>query len=287
MIKLGCCLPGGSFMPEGVGEIDSSTYGILTSGCAAVSEMGYDYCEAAVWLLMKLTDAEFSRCINEGSLKIAAANSFIPGKYRIARLDDELKDFVRSGIERVTAFGGKIIVLGSGGARRFTEEEGAEHGIAALTEFLRYCDGIMRQYGVTLALEPLNDRETNLITTVKEGAELVRALNGEGFGNIKLLCDSYHMSRESDAHNIEKGAEGDYAQGCFEEIERDGDIIVHAHAAEPFDRRFPGSHDGKYVGRMMTSLKKAGYNGGVTVECGYGDFIKESKDALRFLRSLI
>lgn len=285
MIRLGCCIPGASFMPEGEGEPDRSVYGILSAGCRAVRDIGYDYSEAAVGLLMKLTEDEYNRAKDEGEIRIEAANSFIPGHMHIAVLTDELNEFIEQAMERVSGLGAGIIVFGSGVSRRAAEGVSYEEGLAHTEAFLAVCNRYAQKYGITMALEPLNTRETNMIITLAEGASLVRCMNAAGYNNIKLLADTFHMSREPVIKSAETG-ETQYNEDCFAVLKEAEDIIIHAHAAEPFDRTYPGSHDGIYLTRFAEELKKTAYNGRVSVECGFKDFISESTRALDFLRKI-
>lgn len=288
MIRLGCCIPGASFMPEGVGEVDRSAYGILSTGCRTIRDIGYDYAEAAVGLLMKMTEEEYKRARDEGEIRIEAANSFIPGHMHISKIadesdkSDEMTDFIDRAMERVSGLGAEILVFGSGASRRVPEGVCHEEGLAYLADFLAVCDKYAVKHGITIALEPLNTRETNMINTLAEGASLVRRMTASGCGNIKLLADTYHMSREK----YENRGENEYNEECFLVLGEAEDIIVHAHVAEPFDRTYPGSHDGVYLTRFAGELKKTAYRGGVSVECGFSDFMTESALALKFLREI-
>lgn len=285
MIRIGCCIPGASFMPEGVGEVDRSVYGILSAGCLAVRQTGYDYSEAAVGLLMKLTEDEYERAKDEGEIRIEAANSFIPGHMHISNLSEELNTFIERAMERVSGLGAGIIVFGSGASRRTAESVSYEEGLAHTEAFLAVCDRYAQKYGIIMALEPLNTRETNMINTLAEGASLVRRMNTAGCHNIKLLADSFHMSREPVVKASGTG-ETQYNEDCFAVLKEAEDIIIHAHAAEPFDRTYPGSHDGNYLIRFAEELKKTSYNGRISVECGFKDFMSESAKALDFLRKI-
>lgn len=282
MIRIGCCIPGGSFMPEGVGEVDRSAYGILSAGCRTVRSTGYDYAEATVGLIMKMTDEEYSRAVRSGDIRVEVVNSFIPSGMHISDLSPELRNFVSRAMERVSGLGAGIIVFGSGASRRCGEGVTQREGLTRLESFLEMCGDAASGYGITIALEPLNSRETDMINTLAQGASVVRNMNGKGYGNIKLLADTFHMSREPS----ESGSSG-YNEQCFSVLKEAEDIIVHVHAAEPFDRTYPGSHDGIYISRFAEKLKQTSYDGRVSVECGFGDFIRESALALEFLRGIL
>jgi uncharacterized protein (TIGR00255 family) len=60
------------------------------------------------------------------------------------------------------------------------------------------------------------------------------------------------------------------------------DILLHCHIASS-DRKIPGTTE--YEGGFLDTLKKIGYDGIVTVECGFGDFREEAKIAAEWLRA--
>jgi sugar phosphate isomerase/epimerase len=157
--------------------------------------------------------------------------------------------------------------------------------MAHLEAFLAMCDNLAQKYGITIALEPLNNRETNMIITLAEGASLVRRVNASGYNNIKLLADTYHMSREP-SEMVSGSAETRYNEDCFAVLKEAEDIIVHMHAAEVTDRTYPGSHDGIYLKHFAGEVKKTAYTRRISVECGFKDFLSESAAALKFLRGI-
>ena len=81
-MKISCCIPGGSFMPQGEKEVPMSSYDRLTEGCRVMRELGYDAAEATVGLIMALSEDEVTALQNAykaGEFSLDACNSFIPG----------------------------------------------------------------------------------------------------------------------------------------------------------------------------------------------------------------
>lgn len=270
-VKLGCCIPGGSFMPQGVASTGSAPLDMLIAGCALVTHSGFDYAEATVGSVMALTDEETGRAAEKG-LKIEYYNSFIPGKYKILGGADgyaSALEFVKSASQRVKALGGRLIVLGSGAARTVPEGMDASKAKEIFTQFCTEAAQIMRPFGLTLALEPLNAAECNFINTLAEGTEIVKRVDAPNFG---LLCDAYHMYRAGEEpHEAAKYA----------------DMLCHVHVAEPPERVYPGKNGGAYLRAFAAALKDAGYGGGVTVECSFGsDIAAEFRAAHDFLAEI-
>lgn len=264
-IKLGCCIPGGSFMPQGVSGTGEQALATFEAGCGLVADAGFDYSEATVGAAMKLSDEETERACADG-LRISYFNSFIPGQYKI--LDGHggyasALGYAAAAAERVQRLGGKLIVLGSGAARRIPEGMGASEAEKLFTRFCSEVSAILRTRGITLALEPLNTSETNMINTLEQGAEFVDRV---GAPNFKLLCDAYHMFRA--------GEEPD-------EAAKFAQLICHVHVAEPPERVYPGKNGGEYLRGLADALTGAGYTGVVTAECSFGSDLRAEFNASR------
>jgi D-psicose/D-tagatose/L-ribulose 3-epimerase len=268
MYRIGCCLPGGSFMPQGV----SATGGgedELRYGEAAVREAGFDYAEAAVGLITALDDAAFRR-LAASDTRFETFNCFVPGDLPIAETRmEKLTGFVSAAVDRVARVGGKIIVFGSGTARRLTaktEDERARQ-MEKLYVFIRACGSIARENGVNIAIEPLNRSESNIINTVAEGWRIVREV---GDPNVKLLADAYHMALENEEPSILSKVSGS---------------LIHVHVSEA-DRSWPGKLDDGWLSLFASELKKSGYGGRVSAECTFRDFASEGPKAAAYMRKL-
>jgi len=285
-MKFGCCLPGGSFMPEGVAAVGSSVWERVTGGCRYMKEIGYDYAELTAGLVNELTLEE---CRQAGSedLNILAVNSILPPHMPLSgekkASSRQLADYLGQLCERTAALGGRFLVFGSGGARRCPEGTDREESDRDLENFLRIAHEAAGKNGIRMVIEPLNDRESNQINTLAQGAAWVRHMHSLGCTNIGLLADTFHLSNEGRTLD-ENGHITDPNEAAFAILEENRDILWHCHTAEPYDRRYPFSHDGRYVGKFLAELERIGYTGGVTVECGFGDFSAESRAALVGLR---
>lgn len=261
--KIGCCIPGGSFMPQGVGEVDTSTYGILKSGHDVTLKNEFDFAEATVWLINKLTDEEFERAIGDG-LKFKVFNSFIPGSMPLISTPmEQIREHVEKSMYRMSKFGAEGVVFGSGAARRTNNESDVEK----IHDFIRLCSDVAGKYGMYLALEPLNRKETNWLTSVGEGFEVCNKLN---LPNIKLLADAYHMYLVNESPNVLSAVQ---------------DHLVHIHVSDG-DRGYPGRDGGTYLRYFAYELNKITYTGGISAECGYKDFYNESKLVCDFMKEV-
>lgn len=104
-----------------------------------------------------------------------------------------------------------------------------------------------RSVGVRLGIEPVNRYETNIINTLGQAAEVVRAVDPE---TMFVQMDTYHM-------NIE---EADIAGA----IEATQDVLGYAHVGES-NRSYLGSGTFDFD-TYFKALARVGYSGGFTWE---------------------
>ena len=237
---------------------------------ASLARAGFDYIELGVQpaLQPRLSDEAWKpirETLDAMPIRPEAFNLFVPGDLKIVGdfVDPRLVDYASVAIERAALVGGKIIVLGSGGARQIPDGLSETVAMAQLREFLEVCADAADGTGVTVVLEPLG-LECNLIRSVREGAELVRRINRV---EVKNLADTWHMDA------IGEG---------LEEIVASGDVLAHAHTAGP-GRKGPGAgHD--FV-PLLRALRLAKYDARLSLECSWDDLEAEAKPALVALKS--
>jgi len=123
-------------------------------------------------------------------------------------------------------------------------------------------------HGVTLVVEPLQKRDCNIITTVGEGADLVRRADHP---SIRLLADTFHMAADGDP------------PGSLDEA---GELIAHVHVAELEGRTPPGVH-GEDLRPYFRPLRQAGYDGAYSLECNWQNLDDQAAAALAELRRQI
>ncbi len=268
MYRLGCCVPGGSFMPQGVGSVETA-YDIMKSGYDTAKANGYDFAEATVGLVMKLTEAELELAV-KNKLRFEVCNSFIPPVLPICETmkndSGKLERYVDEAMRRMTLLGSKIVIFGSGAARRIPDSINRAACEALLDEFIILCNKYAEKHGMIVALEPLNTGETNYMTSVADGYGIVRKLN---LPNIRLLADAYHMSKENEPLDI---------LGVV------SPVLVHVHVSEP-DRSYPGKTGGEYLKKFADALRQTSYNARVSVECTYTDFPADAGEAFKFMEA--
>ncbi|MBE6541368.1 MAG: hypothetical protein E7672_02855, partial [Ruminococcaceae bacterium] len=278
MIKFGCCIPGGSLMPEGVAEVPDSPAVQIVLKCRALLDMGYDNTECGGGLLAGLTDeeVEYLREENEkSSLKLAAVNSLFPGDFRLADPEADHAPYMERAVKIFSIMqklGIKYAVFGSGKSRRILEGVDEEKCRETLYSFTRAMADEAEKRGITICIEPLRRSESNIFVSVPEAAEIIR--DDIKHDNVKLLYDAFHMAEE--------GTDISCVKEC-------ADLLRHCHMAESPNRSRPGAEDSKdlsYNRKFAYELYKTGYDGVVSVECKFGDFKTDAALALDHLRDI-
>ncbi|HTH82904.1 MAG TPA: TIM barrel protein [Mucilaginibacter sp.] len=143
----------------------------------------------------------------------------------------------------------RLIVLGSGTARRIPDGYDAQKAQADFTLLCGKLARLAQKHNIMLALESLEKAETNFLLTLKSTAQVVRAVNNPHF---KLNVDIYHMSRENESP---------------QSIIDAADLLIHCEIAEKENRTFPGVKGDDFK-PYLRALKKANYKGPIFIEPG-------------------
>lgn len=219
---------------------------------------GFQFIEGSVANVLKpgMADAEYAAEIEKlkaCALPIRSCNSFIPKTFRLTGPEtthSEALTYAVTACRRADAIGIPYIVLGSGPARSLPEGFDPAKGKEQFIVFCRELGDRIRECKVTVVLEPLPVRSTNLLHKVAEGIDYVDAIDRP---RIQLLADIHHMlSEKEDPDSIRKA----------------GARILHCHIAELQGGSAPGTYGEDFRG-YFKALKDIGYTGGVSCECAW------------------
>ena len=246
-----------------------------------MKELGYDFIEGGVAHALQpdKSNEEWKRRRDEVRalpIPLRSCNGFLPGKFRLtgekASFDKPL-EYAEKACRRADEVGLKTIVFGSGGARNAPKGFPKEKAVEQFVDFCKRLAGRIADCKVCVVLEPLQPKEANYLNFVREGRELCERI---GSPRIRLLADIFHMLQ---------GGEG--AQSIEQTTP---DLLRHCHIAEKGPRTAPGlSSDGSQFAPYFAALKKIGYEGGVSCECGWGkkeDLRANLEKALAVMRRL-
>ncbi|MCC6454414.1 MAG: sugar phosphate isomerase/epimerase [Caldilineaceae bacterium] len=232
---------------------------------------GFDFIECKVTSLLPEENGDAVSAMlaqhKAAPLPVAALNVFLPGALKIVGPEVDagrIGRYVDNALARVQEIGSEIIVFGSGVARAIPDGFPAEEARKQIIAFLHRVADAAEDTGVTVVIEPLNRKESNVIHSVAEGVSLAEAVNRP---NIQVLADFYHMDEE---------------QEPLAQILEYQKWIKHIHVADT-GRRAPGSGHYPYA-EFADTLRQARYERMVSIECRWEDFQAEAAPALEFLR---
>ncbi len=221
-----------------------------------MKQAGYDFVEARINEMYGMTEAEldaFDAEMQKYGYKCEAVNCLFIKEIKVAGPEADFKKieaYLAELFEKTAPrFGYEAVVFGSGMSRTLPEgfpyEKAIEQTAYICSEFLA---PMAQKYGFKIALEELNGGETNFMNYLSEAYDIAKMVNKPEIG---VVCDSYHIALSGEPYTI---------------IENMGDKIVHAHTANPVNREYPKEGDGHRYDLFLASMRKAGYDGRVTVE---------------------
>jgi len=219
-------------------------------------ELGYTCYETGLAALENAAEEDIAKLAakaEELGMPCVSHNGMFPPSVTLLRGPEsypEITAYMEKVFSKAKPLGAKVIILGSGGARKIpdgmTKEEATERFIALCRDCISPC---AEKYGLTIGIEELRAAECNFINSCKEAMEIIRAVNKP---NIQLLVDYFHAALGGDTN---------------EEIASYGDAIAHVHIASPKrNRAWPNEEDFEDVKGFFAALKAAGYDGPVSLE---------------------
>jgi D-psicose/D-tagatose/L-ribulose 3-epimerase len=225
-----------------------------------VHAAGFDFAElGSSFLLYDKPEADFApvrQALQASPIPIEAFNVFLPGTQRVTGPDVDLKAVgahMETVLRRASEVGGKIMVFGSGGARRVPEGWPMEKARAQFVEAARLAGETAAHHNMTIALEPLWKKACNFFNRTDQGAAFVDLA---AHPNLRLLTDLFHMTWENEP---------------FENMIKAGPRLAHIHLATPtLPETGTDNGPGYDLRRFLVVLRQAGYDGRLSVEDNNG-----------------
>jgi len=266
MIKFGFC--------TGMSATNTDTLGLWT--LPALASNSYDYAELPLAQVMALDDAGFEdalKALKDSGMVCEAMNNFFPAHIKLtgsAVSKDAISEYLDKALERAKKLGAGIIVLGSSGARNVESGFPMDRAMEQIKETLYIISEKIAPYGIRVAIESLNSKESNIINKITEAADLANTVNHSDIG---VLIDTYHMQMENEGFDVIK------------KLHSGGTAFMHAHIADtPAGRGYPCDKE-MYI-EFVHTLKEIGYTGRLSVEGFTKDFDAEIGQAKRTLDSM-
>jgi sugar phosphate isomerase/epimerase len=224
----------------------------LAAGCRAARAAGFDAVEIFPGSADDLAVATVGPLLAEHGLAVAAVGTgagWVRQRLHFCHPDPAVR-------ERAIAFAGEIVaaagrlgapaIIGSMQGQA-TPEMPRPAALDLLAGALCQLGSRAASHGQVLFYEPLNRYETNLFNRQAEAAAFLR---DRGIGNVKLLCDLFHMAIE----------EADIA----ETLVACGALVGHVHWADSNRRAMGFGHTAP--GPILAAFGQIGYEGFLSAE---------------------
>ncbi len=199
--------------------------------------------------------------------KVASVNVLVSGITPLAEAEklDEAKAYINNLFPRIAGIGCHTAVFGCGVFRMATADK---NYVSKLKSFIRDMSDAALQHGITIALEPLNTKECNILNSSLEALSYVKEIHHPA---LRMLIDLYHFDLENES---------------LQNVTECGNSIRHVHIALPKIRSMPNPTDNYDYKPFLTALKETGYNGYVSVEASSGD-VADMLTANSYLNKLL
>ena len=232
-------------------------FGICTSvsESAAVKLAGWDYVEPSVQTLLRgqTHDTEWTGDAEAATsaLPLLVANMLVPEALKIVGPDVDfarLQDYMATVIRRAKNVGIETLVFGSGKARYVPEGFDMLTAANQIIGFAKAVAPLAAEAGITIAIEPLNRTECNIVNTVAEATKYAAAVDHP---NFKITLDTYHLWMENEPADNIRRADG---------------LVGHVHVADMHGRVAPGLSGSNDYKAIFKLLRLNGYAGRISFE---------------------
>jgi D-psicose/D-tagatose/L-ribulose 3-epimerase len=237
-----------------------------------VRSAGFDYVELRTSEIAALPEADFDALaadLKRRGPAVPVTYLFVPPEIKLTGPAVDVARqmaYVRKALDRAARLGAETVVFGSGPARRVPEGFAMEEAFRQLVGFCRRLAPEARRRGITIAVEPQRRQECNIINSVAEGLELLRAVDDAA---IELTVDFYHLAEEKEDAAIVVKAAGH---------------VRHVHMANPIGRVLPLRAAEYDYAPFFAALRRIGYAGRMSLETRSSDIAGEAPRSIAFLR---
>jgi sugar phosphate isomerase/epimerase len=235
----------------------------LERQCEYAAGLGYDGLEIAPFTLdaspEKISTAEAAkirRVVEASGLVVTGLHWLLvkPDGLSLTDPDASIRGRTIEVMLRLTALcaelGGAVLVHGSPKQRQIAPGETLATALARLRDGLAQAASAAGKAGVIYCIEPLSRRETSLVNTIAEAADLVRSI---GHPHLRMMIDC-SAAGQTEAESIPSLIDRWLPTG----------LIAHLQVNDP-NRRGPGQGEMKFA-PILAALKRHDYAGTIAVE---------------------
>ncbi|MBR5295030.1 MAG: sugar phosphate isomerase/epimerase [Clostridia bacterium] len=241
-----------------------------------LAEFGFDFLELPMNFLHSMTEEEQDAFLAEMKTYGLTADSCCSffGKEVVMMGDDidlsVVEEATLKNLAVAEKFGMKIVVIGSGGARKIPEGYPVEKAKERFASVVRACADICQTKGMKVVIEPLRRSETNFINTALDGLEMKNYIDHPAVG---CLVDFFHLYTNEEN---------------YDDVKKLGNNLIHAHFARPNpDRLPPKAEDEKTVQNWLQILKDINYDARLVLECSWRNALPDVLGALNEMKPLL
>jgi len=235
----------------------------LERQCEYAAGLGYDGLEIAPFTLNaspeKISTAEAAkirRVVEASGLVVTGLHWLLvkPDGLSLTDPDASIRGRTIEVMLRLTALcaelGGAVLVHGSPKQRQIAPGETLATALARLRDGLAQAASAAGKAGVIYCIEPLSRRETSLVNTIAEAADLVRSISHP---HLRTMIDC-SAAGQTEAESIPSLIDRWLPTG----------LIAHLQVNDP-NRRGPGQGEMKFA-PILAALKRHDYAGTIAVE---------------------
>lgn len=237
-----------------------------------IKSMGYDAVEIPVEYPEKIDGKKVKEGLQQVGLEAVVCGAFGPSRdltHDDPAVHQNCFNYIVQCLELCTAWDAKFLAgpmySAVGKARMVSPEQRRIEWDRAVRNLYKVCE-LAHTKGLSIALEPLNRFESDLINTADDVMRLVRDINHPA---AKVLLDGFHMGIEEP--DLEKA------------ITSVGEKLIHVQVSENY-RGTPGTGQTPWHA-FKSGLEKINYSGVVSIE-SFTPEIKELAGAVCIWRNL-
>ncbi|TLP70695.1 sugar phosphate isomerase/epimerase family protein [Maribacter sp. ACAM166] len=218
-----------------------------------IKELGFDLVEIPVEDPELIDALEINKALKDNGLEVSVCGAFGPTKdltHEDSKVHKQCFDYLEQCFELCNALDVKFLAgpmySAVGKARMISQEQRKREWDLAVSNLQKVC--VMADAnGLSIALEPLNRFESDMVNTAEDVMKLVKDINHK---SARVLLDGFHMTIEE--RNIR------------EAINTVGDKLIHVQVSENH-RGIPGTGLTLWQDFKM-GMKDIDYKGAVVIE---------------------
>jgi sugar phosphate isomerase/epimerase len=235
----------------------------LERQCEYAARVGYDGLEIAPFTLSDTPEkistseaAKIRRIVEASGLVVTGLHWLLVKPDGLSLTDPDASvrkrtlDVMIHLIGLCAELGGAVLVHGSPKQRQIAPGETRAIALGRLQDALAQAALAAARVGVTYCIEPLSQRETSLVNTIAEAAELVRSIDHP---NLRTMIDC-SAAGQTEAEPVPALIDRWLPTG----------LIAHLQVNDP-NRRGPGQGEMKFA-PILAALKRHNYSGTIAVE---------------------